>query len=83
MHSYTLYSRRARSAYAVHAKLLAVAVVAYALSPFDLIADFIPAIGYLDDLIIVPLGITAVLQLVPPTSSPTVVSRRRCAWCGA
>ena len=43
-----------------YAKLVAAAVVAYALSPLDLIPDFIPVLGYLDDLIIVPLGINAV-----------------------
>ena len=48
-----------------YAKLLAAAVVAYALSPFDLIPDFIPVLGYLDDLIIVPLGVAAVVRLVP------------------
>jgi len=47
------------------ARLLAVAVVAYALSPLDLIPDFIPVLGYLDDLIVVPLGITLVLKLIP------------------
>ena len=48
-----------------YAKALAAGVVAYALSPFDLIPDFIPVIGYLDDLIVVPLGIALVLKLVP------------------
>ena len=49
-----------------YAKLLAVAVVGYALSPIDLIPDFIPVLGYLDDLIIVPLGILLVIRLIPP-----------------
>lgn len=49
------------------AKVLAGAVAAYALSPIDLIPDFIPVIGYLDDLLIVPAGIwLAVRQLPPP-----------------
>src|ERR671913_456858 len=47
-------------------KLLAGAVAAYALSPIDLIPDFIPVLGYLDDLLIVPLGIWAVVRLIPP-----------------
>lgn len=47
------------------AKLLAAGVVAYALSPIDLIPDFIPVIGYLDDLLLVPLGIWLAIQLVP------------------
>lgn len=49
----------------LHIKLLAVLVVAYALSPIDLIPDFIPVIGYLDDVIIVSLGIALVLRLTP------------------
>ena len=47
------------------AKILATAVVAYALSPIDLIPDFIPVIGHLDDLILVPLGIYIALRLIP------------------
>jgi len=41
-------------------------VVAYAFSPIDLIPDFIPVIGYLDDLLLVPLGVAVALKLVPP-----------------
>jgi uncharacterized membrane protein YkvA (DUF1232 family) len=48
-----------------YARLLAVAVVAYAVSPIDLIPDFIPVLGYLDDLLLVPLGIALVLKLIP------------------
>ena len=48
------------------AKAVAATVAAYALSPIDLIPDFIPVIGYLDDLIIVPLGILFALKLIPP-----------------
>lgn len=46
-------------------KLLAVVVVAYALSPIDLIPDFIPLLGYLDDVILLPLGIWLVIRLIP------------------
>jgi len=49
-----------------YAKALAACVAGYALSPIDLIPDFIPVLGYLDDLIIVPLGILAVARLIPP-----------------
>jgi uncharacterized membrane protein YkvA (DUF1232 family) len=49
------------------ARAIAGAVVAYALSPIDLIPDFIPVIGYLDDFIVVPLGIALALKLVPAT----------------
>jgi uncharacterized membrane protein YkvA (DUF1232 family) len=48
-----------------YAKAVALAVAAYALSPIDLIPDFIPVIGYLDDLIIVPLGILLAVRLIP------------------
>lgn len=48
-----------------YAKALAVAVAAYALSPLDLIPDFIPVLGLVDDLIIVPLGIVLAVRLVP------------------
>ncbi|MBN9086155.1 MAG: DUF1232 domain-containing protein [Reyranella sp.] len=48
------------------AKLIAAAAAAYALSPIDLIPDVIPVLGYLDDLIIVPLGILLVVRLIPP-----------------
>jgi uncharacterized membrane protein YkvA (DUF1232 family) len=48
-----------------YAKLLAGAVAAYALSPIDLIPDFIPVLGYLDDVIIVPAGILLTVRLIP------------------
>lgn len=48
-----------------YAKILAVCVVGYAFSPIDLIPDFIPILGYLDDLVIVPLGIILVLKFIP------------------
>lgn len=47
------------------AKLLAALVVAYAFSPIDLIPDFIPVLGYLDDLILLPVGVWIVLKLIP------------------
>ncbi len=48
-----------------YAKLLAGCVAAYAVSPIDLIPDFVPVLGLLDDLVIVPLGILLVRRLVP------------------
>lgn len=48
-----------------HARVVAVAVVAYAFSPIDLIPDPIPVLGYLDDLILIPLGIALVIKLIP------------------
>ena len=50
----------------VLAKAAAGAVAAYALSPIDLIPDFVPVLGYLDDLLVVPLGIMLAVRLVPP-----------------
>ncbi len=48
-----------------YAKLLAASVVAYAVSPIDLIPDFIPVLGLLDDLVIVPLGTLLAIKMVP------------------
>ncbi|WP_458414234.1 YkvA family protein [Schinkia sp. CFF1] len=48
-----------------YAKLFTACVVAYAFSPIDLIPDFIPILGYLDDVIIVPLGIMFALKMIP------------------
>ncbi|MGH8662795.1 MAG: YkvA family protein [Burkholderiales bacterium] len=48
-----------------YAKWLALAVVAYAVSPIDLIPDFIPVLGYLDDLLLVPLGVWLAVRLIP------------------
>lgn len=48
------------------AKLVAIAVIAYAVSPIDLIPDFIPLLGQLDELILLPLGVALVVKLTPP-----------------
>jgi len=48
-----------------YAKVLGVIIVAYALSPIDLIPDFIPVLGYLDDLLLLPLGIWLVRRIIP------------------
>ena len=50
-----------------YAKALALCVAGYAFSPIDLIPDFVPVLGYLDDLVIVPLGILLVVALIPAT----------------
>ena len=72
-------------------RALAMCVAAYALSPIDLIPDFIPVLGYLDDLLIVPLGLLLVLHWIPPEVLATsrekaaaALARPRsvaAAWC--
>lgn len=49
-----------------YAKVWAAIVVAYAFSPIDLIPDFIPILGYLDDLILIPVGVALALKMIPP-----------------
>ena len=63
--TFTLYLACRHPRVPWYAKALALLVAGYALSPIDLIPDFIPVLGYLDDLIIVPLGIMLVIQLIP------------------
>lgn len=65
-----------------YAKVLAACVVAYAFSPIDLIPDFVPVLGYLDDVILVPLGVLLVRRLIPATvlaDSRTEAERMRAA----
>jgi uncharacterized membrane protein YkvA (DUF1232 family) len=50
----------------LHARVLAIVVVAYAFSPIDLIPDPIPVLGYLDDLVFIPLGIALAVRMIPP-----------------
>jgi uncharacterized membrane protein YkvA (DUF1232 family) len=64
VHAIYLASRDPRVPW--YAKALAFCIAGYALSPIDLIPDFVPFLGYLDDAVIVPLGILAVVKLVPP-----------------
>ena len=49
-----------------YARLFAVCVVGYAFSPIDLIPDPIPVLGYLDDLVLIPLGVALALKMIPP-----------------
>ena len=65
-HTLTVYyaARDPRTPWPV--RLLALAVAAYALSPIDLIPDFIPVLGLLDDLVIVPFGLALVVRWTPP-----------------
>ena len=64
VHAIYLAARDPRTPW--YAKVLALFVAGYALSPIDLIPDFIPVLGYLDDAIIVPLGVLAVIKMIPP-----------------
>ncbi|MEP9389976.1 YkvA family protein [Mesorhizobium sp. KR9-304] len=64
VHAVYLAARDPRTPW--YAKALALCIAGYALSPIDLIPDFIPVLGYLDDAIIVPLGILAVVKMIPP-----------------
>ena len=72
-----------------YAKLLAVLIIAYALSPIDLIPDFIPVLGLLDELVLLPAGILLLLKMIPPdvmeeyrrtaTSTPFTLSKNKTA----
>ncbi len=50
----------------LYAKVLALLIVSYALSPIDLIPDFIPVLGYVDDLVLIPCGIALLMKMMPP-----------------
>ncbi len=65
-HTLTVYFAARDPRTPFHVRALAVVVAAYALSPIDLIPDFIPVIGYLDDLVLIPLGLALVVRLLPP-----------------
>jgi len=63
--TYALYLASRDSRVPWPAKIVAVLVVAYLLSPLDLIPDFIPVLGYLDDIVLVPLGIALAIRCIP------------------
>lgn len=64
VHALWLAARDPRTPW--HARLLGIAIAAYALSPIDLVPDFIPVLGYLDDVILVPIAVALAIRLVPP-----------------
>jgi len=64
--TYALYLAYRDPRTAWYARAFAALVVAYAFSPIDLIPDFIPVLGYLDDLVLIPLGIALALRMIPP-----------------
>ena len=65
--TFALYLAARHTATPWYAKLMVAAIVAYALSPIDLIPDFVPILGYLDDLVLIPLGVTLAIRMIPPT----------------
>ena len=72
-----------------YAKVLAALVIGYALSPIDLIPDFIPVVGYLDDLILIPFGITLLIKIIPGdvleecrAKAEAELSKRKPNWIG-
>lgn len=64
--TYALYLAGRDSRVPWAAKILLIVVVAYALSPIDLIPDFVPVLGFLDDMLLLPLGIALAIKLIPP-----------------
>jgi uncharacterized membrane protein YkvA (DUF1232 family) len=64
--TYALYLAAQDPAVPRAAKVLLAVIVGYALSPIDLIPDFVPILGYLDDLVLLPLGIAMAVRLIPP-----------------
>ena len=66
LETYTVYLAYRDPRVPWYARIFAACVVAYAFSPIDLIPDPIPIVGYLDDLVLVPLGIALVIKMIPP-----------------
>ena len=66
METYAIYLAYRDPRVPWYARLFAACVVGYAFSPIDLIPDFIPVLGYLDDLVLVPVGIVLALRMIPP-----------------
>ncbi len=65
METYALYLAYRDPRVPLHARIFAALVVGYAFSPIDLIPDFIPVLGYLDDLLLIPLGMKIALTMIP------------------
>jgi len=88
---YALYLASKHSRTPWYAKVLAALIIGYALSPIDLIPDFIPVVGYLDDLILVPLGIALLIKIIPKDileecrakAEAVLAKRRPKSWIGA
>jgi len=65
-----------------YAKVFVAGIVAYAFSPIDLIPDFIPVLGYLDDLVLFPLGIAVAIKMIPPEVLAECRSRAQASPAG-
>lgn len=65
METYAIYLAYKDPRVPWYAKLFAACIVGYAFSPIDLIPDFIPILGYMDDLVLVPLGVALALKMIP------------------
>lgn len=71
------------------ARILGAVVIAYAVSPIDLIPDFVPLLGYLDDLVLLPLGLLLVRRMIPPEvladarARAEATTTRLRSWVGA
>jgi uncharacterized membrane protein YkvA (DUF1232 family) len=77
--SYALYLAYRDPRTPWYARVFAACVVGYAFSPIDLIPDTIPVLGYLDDLILVPLGISIAIKMIPPPVMAECRDRARAA----
>jgi uncharacterized membrane protein YkvA (DUF1232 family) len=65
--TYALYLAARHPETPWYARVFIAGVVAYAFSPIDLIPDFVPVLGYLDDLILIPIGIAVAIRMIPPS----------------
>jgi uncharacterized membrane protein YkvA (DUF1232 family) len=88
VHALCLCSRHPKTP--LYAKLFALLIVGYALSPIDLIPDFIPVLGYVDDLVLIPFGVILLIRLMPEDVLEECRRRARSApvgksmgWAGA
>ncbi len=81
--TYTLYLAYRDPRVAWYVKVFMVIIIAYALSPIDLIPDFIPILGYVDDLIIVPAGVFLALKMIPKEVVEECREKAKCEPVGS
>jgi uncharacterized membrane protein YkvA (DUF1232 family) len=80
--TYALYLAARHPGTPWYAKLLVAGIVAYALSPIDLIPDFVPVLGYLDELVLIPLGIALAIRMIPSSILEECRARSQTLWSG-